>query len=130
MAVLDFLKRRLLSFRREAVVLWYAFRNPRTPFALKAASLAVGAYLVSPIDLIPFTIPFFGVVDDLVIVPLAVSFIAKRLPAGVHEEAGRRADLWIARWFKRPLLAAAVILAVLIAIWAALLYLAYRLIAG
>lgn len=130
MAILAVLKRRFLSFRREAVVLWYAFRNPQTPFVLKAASLLTGLYLVSPIDLIPFTVPFLGVVDDLLIVPLAVSFIAKRLPPGVHEEAGRKADLWIARWFKRPLLAAAVILAVLVAIWAALLYLIYRLIVG
>lgn len=111
-------------------MLWYAFRNPQTPFALKLASLAAGLYLVSPIDLIPFTVPFLGVVDDLVIVPLAVSAISKRLPAGVRDEAGRRADLWIARWFKRPLLAAFVILAILIAIWAALLYLAYRFVFG
>ena len=130
MAVLALLKGRFFAFRREAVVLWYAFRNPQTPFALKAASLLAGLYLLSPIDLIPFTIPLLGVVDDLVIVPLAVSLIAKRLPPGVHEEAGRKADLWIARWFKRPLLAAAVMLAVLVAIWAVLLYLIYRLVAG
>ena len=42
LAILAFLKRRFLSFRREAVVLWYAFRNPQTPFALKAASLLTG----------------------------------------------------------------------------------------
>lgn len=130
MAVLGVLKRRFLSFRREAVVLWYAFRDPQTPFVLKGASLLTALYLVSPIDLIPFTIPFLGVIDDLVIVPLAVGLIAKRLPASVHEEAGRKADVWMARWLKRPLLAALVILAVLIAIWVALLYLIYRLVAG
>lgn len=126
LAIFAFLKRRFLSFRREAVVLWYAFRNPQTPFALKAASLLTGLYLVSPIDLIPFPLPLLGMVDDVVIVPLAVSFIARRLPPGVHAEAGRKADLWIARWFKRPLLAAAVSLAVLVAIWVVLLYLIYR----
>lgn len=111
-------------------MLWYAFRDPKTPFALKVASLLTGLYLVSPIDLIPFTVPLLGVVDDLVIVPLAVGFIAKRLPANVHEDAGRKADMWIARWFKRPLLAALVILAILIAIWAVLLYLIYRVVVG
>lgn len=97
-------------------MLWYAFRDPRTPFALKVASLLTGLYLASPIDLIPFNVPFLGIVDDLVIVPLAVGFIAKRLPASVHEEAGRKANMWITHWFKRPLLAALAILAILVAI--------------
>jgi len=130
MRVLGIIKRRLLSFRREAVILWFAFRDPRTPAALKLASLAAALYLVSPFDLIPFTIPFFGVVDDLVIVPLAVRLIARRLPPGLYDEAGRRADRWIARWFKRPLLALALILLALILVWAVLLYIAYRLLAG
>lgn len=64
------------------------------------------------------------------IVPLAVGFIAKRLPASVHEEAGRKANMWITHWFKRPLLAALAILAILVAIQAALLYLIYRIIVG
>lgn len=61
LAVLGVLKRRFLSFRKEAVVLWYAFRDPRTPFALKVASLLTGLYLASPIDLIPFNVPFLGI---------------------------------------------------------------------
>ncbi len=128
--MLDVLKRRFLSFRREAVMLWYAFRDPRTPFALKVASLLAGLYLVSPFDLIPFAVPFLGVVDDLVVVPLVVSLVAGRLPPAVREAAGDRADRWIARWFRRPLLAALVILGVLVAIWAGLLYLAYRYVIG
>ncbi|MDH4991658.1 YkvA family protein [Aquamicrobium lusatiense] len=130
MAVFGILKRRFLAFRREAVVLWYAFRDPRTPRWLRLASLATGLYLLNPIDLIPFTIPLLGVVDDLIIVPAAVGFISKRLPAAVHQEAGEKADRWIARWFKRPLLAAAVILGILVVIWAVLLYLIYRWLAG
>lgn len=126
MALFSFLRRRFLSFRKQAVVLWYAFRDPRTPFHLKIASLAVGLYLISPIDLIPFTVPFLGVVDDLVIVPLGVGLIAKRLPDGVYSDAGRRADLWVARYFKRPLLTVAIILATLFVIWAAGIVLLYR----
>nr|WP_314073866.1 DUF1232 domain-containing protein [uncultured Roseococcus sp.] len=124
------LKRRFLAFRREAAVLWFAFRNPATPWPLKAASLLTGLYLLSPIDLIPFTVPVLGVVDDLVLVPLAVSFISGRLPAVVQGQAGMQADRFIARWFKRPLLAALVILGVIVAIWLGLLYLLYRYVAG
>lgn len=128
--IFNLLKRRFMLFRREAVMLWYAFRDRRTPFYLKAASLFTGLYLLSPIDLIPFPVPVLGVVDDLVIVPLLVGFIARRLPQGVRAEAGENADLWIARWFKRPLIAIVVILALLVAIWLVLLYLVYRYLAG
>jgi uncharacterized membrane protein YkvA (DUF1232 family) len=40
------------------------------------------AYLISPIDLIPEFIPFLGIVDDIVVVPFVVNWIAKRLPPG------------------------------------------------
>lgn len=71
---------RLLTFRNELVVLWRAFLDPATPLWLKAAMLGVVAYLVSPIDLIPEFLPFLGIVDDLVLVPLMVSWIARRVP--------------------------------------------------
>lgn len=130
MAVFDFLKRRFITFRRDALMLWYAFRDSRTPFVLKAASLLTALYLLSPFDLIPITIPILGVLDDLVIVPIAVSFLSKRLPDGVREDARIQADRWIARWVKRPLLAALVIFGVLLAVWAAVFYLLYRLLLG
>lgn len=128
--ILNFLKRRFFLFRREAVMLWYAVRDRRTPLYLKVASVLTGIYLISPIDLVPFPVPFLGLVDDLILVPLAVGFIAKRLPAGVQDSAGAKADHWMARWLRRPLLAALVALAVLVVIWGVLLYLFYRYISG
>jgi uncharacterized membrane protein YkvA (DUF1232 family) len=71
---------RLIQFRNELVLLWRAFFDPTTPLILKAAMLGVVAYVVSPIDLVPEFIPFLGVVDDLVLIPLAVEWIARRLP--------------------------------------------------
>ena len=38
---------------REALILWYAFRNPATPGAIKLGSVLLLAYLLSPIDLLP-----------------------------------------------------------------------------
>jgi len=37
-------------------------------------------YLLSPVDLIPDAIPFVGALDDLVLVPLAIRWLLKRLP--------------------------------------------------
>jgi uncharacterized membrane protein YkvA (DUF1232 family) len=71
---------RLVQFRNELLLLFRAFFDSRTPLWLKAAMLGVVVYVVSPFDLIPEFIPFLGVVDDLVLIPLAVEWIARRLP--------------------------------------------------
>ena len=71
---------RFLRFRKEVVLLWHALRAPSTPPYLKLATLFVALYLVSPFDLIPEFVPFFGILDDLVLVPLMVSWIVSRLP--------------------------------------------------
>lgn len=49
-------------------------------------------YVLAPLDLPPETIPLLGVVDDLVLVPLAVLFIAKGLPATARADYLRRAS--------------------------------------
>jgi uncharacterized membrane protein YkvA (DUF1232 family) len=74
---------RLYLFRNEVMTLWRAFSHPATPFHLKAAMLFIAFYLVNPIDLIPDFIPFAGWLDDLVLVPLMVSWIVRLLPLEV-----------------------------------------------
>jgi len=71
---------RLYLFREEALTLWRAFWHPETPIHFKAAALFAAFYLISPIDLIPDFIPFAGWIDDLILVPLMVSWIVRMLP--------------------------------------------------
>ncbi|OZB14192.1 MAG: hypothetical protein B7X53_14395 [Hyphomonas sp. 34-62-18] len=123
-------KRRFVGFGREAVMLWHAFWNPATPGGLKFATALAGLYLVSPVDLVPGIVPVLGVVDDLIIVPLMVSQISKRLPEPVRERAGAKADRFMRRWMKRPLLLLFLILMGFVAIWALVLFLLYRLLFG
>jgi len=52
-------------------------RDPATPRRRKLALIALGAYLASPIDLIPDFIPVVGLVDDAVLVVLALRWIAR-----------------------------------------------------
>ena len=47
-------------------------------------------YLVSPFDLIPETIPVFGIVDDLVILPVAIRWMLDRLPPGLRRSRPHR----------------------------------------
>ncbi len=75
---------RFITFRNELATLWRAFMAPETPWHLKALMLLVPAYLLSPLDLIPDMIPLLGWVDDLVVVPLLVSWIVSMLPQRTH----------------------------------------------
>lgn len=84
---------RLVLFRKEVVQLWKAFWAPGTPFHLKAATLFVAFYLVNPLDIIPDVIPVLGWVDDIILVPLMVSWIVSRLPRPVYAgKYGRTVD--------------------------------------
>jgi uncharacterized membrane protein YkvA (DUF1232 family) len=71
---------RFITFRNELATLWRAFLAPETPWRLKALMLLVPAYLLSPIDLIPDVEPLLGWLDDVVIVPMLVSWIVGMLP--------------------------------------------------
>ena len=78
------------ALRLEAYALYFAFRDPRTPWYAKAVAVAVATYALSPIDLIPDPIPVLGQLDDLVIVPLGVWLARKLIPVEVMARA--RAD--------------------------------------
>jgi uncharacterized membrane protein YkvA (DUF1232 family) len=80
---------RLILFRKEVVQLWKAFISAETPLYLKAATLFVAFYLVNPIDIIPDVIPFLGWVDDMILVPMMVSWIVSRLPVRAYAYAGK-----------------------------------------
>ncbi len=57
------------SIKRDVHALYLSARDPRVPWYAKAVALAVAAYALSPIDLIPDFIPVIGYLDDLVLVP-------------------------------------------------------------
>lgn len=83
---------RLVLFRKEVVQLWKAFFAPETPFFLKAATLFTAFYLVNPFDIIPDVLPVIGWVDDLILIPLMVSWIVSRLPVPVRADMRERND--------------------------------------
>lgn len=67
--------------RSDALILWRAMRHPERPRWLRPAVALLALYLVSPIDLVPDTVPVIGVIDDLVLIPLAMAWLVSRLPA-------------------------------------------------
>ncbi len=76
--------------RGDARRLWFALRHPAAPRWLKVGTALIVLYLLSPVDLLPEAIPLLGVVDDLVLVPLAIRWLLSRLPAEVRGDVERR----------------------------------------
>ena len=76
--------------RGDARQLWFALRHPDAPRWLKVGTALIAVYLFSPIDLIPDVLPVIGMVDDLVLVPLAIRWLLNRLPPEIAQAAARR----------------------------------------
>ena len=87
------LKVRPWMLKKEIIILYYAFRDQRTPAIAKLPAIVSVIYLVSPFDLIPDFIPFFGYMDDIVIVPLLLNLAIRLLPAKVKEESVLKASV-------------------------------------
>lgn len=83
--------------KRDAVAVYFAARDPRTPVQVRCLALAVAAYALSPIDLIPDFIPILGYLDDLLIVPLGLLLVIQLLPPLVLLESREKANALLAR---------------------------------
>jgi uncharacterized membrane protein YkvA (DUF1232 family) len=79
--------------RRDVLALWLAARDPRVPWYAKALAMAIAAYALSPIDLIPDFIPVLGYLDDLVIVPLGIVLVVRLIPAPLMAEFRTQATI-------------------------------------
>lgn len=103
----------------DVMTVYFAARDARTPWQVRALALAVAAYALSPIDLIPDFIPILGYVDDLILVPLGIYLILRWTPSLVVEQCREKAGACLAR--PRSLLAAVCIVGVWLlgAIWLA-----------
>ncbi len=74
------------GIKRDVHALYLAARDPRVPWYAKAVALAVAAYALSPIDLIPDFIPVIGYLDDLIIVPLGILLAVRLIPGEILAE--------------------------------------------
>src|SRR6478609_2896823 len=74
------------GIKRDVHALYLAARDPRVPWYAKAVALAVAAYALSPIDLIPDFIPVVGYPDDLILVPLGILLAVQLIPPAVLAE--------------------------------------------
>ena len=89
------------EIKRDVIALWLAGRDPRVPWYAKLVAVAVAAYALSPIDLIPDFIPVLGYLDDIIILPLGIILAIKLIPAELmaefRAEAERQAERPVSR---------------------------------
>jgi uncharacterized membrane protein YkvA (DUF1232 family) len=88
--------------KRDGVTLWFAGKNPATPWHAKALGLFVVAYALSPIDLIPDFIPVLGWLDDVLLLPGLIWLAIRLLPKEVLSDCRKQADEWAKAQGSRP----------------------------
>ena len=84
-------KKRALQIREDIPALYFAYRDPRTPWLAKTLAIALVAYALSPIDLIPDFIPVLGLIDEVVLLPLGVALLLQLIPEHIMRECRERA---------------------------------------
>ncbi len=112
------------AIKRDVIALWLAARDPRVPWYAKGLALAIAAYALSPIDLIPDFIPVLGYLDELILLPFAIMLAVRLIPAALMAEFRERAAAIAIR--PRSIVAAAVIVTIWIAAAALLIWWLWR----
>jgi len=61
-------------------LLWFALRHPRRPIWLWPVTVVLLLYALDPVN---FALPFAGMIDDLVLIPLLVHLVVRLLPTEI-----------------------------------------------
>jgi uncharacterized membrane protein YkvA (DUF1232 family) len=90
--------------------IYVAMKHPKTPKLAKVIGVVVIVYALSPIDLIPDFIPIIGLIDDLILLPILITWMLRLIPAPLYEECkqvaiehygGKLSSSW---WYSIPFL--------------------------
>ena len=82
---MEFLRTIAHNIRVQGHATWLCARDPELGWGPRLFALAIAAYALSPIDLIPDFIPVLGLLDDAILLPMAVWLFRKAIPAAVFE---------------------------------------------
>lgn len=113
MKFIHWLKGAARRIKLDAMTVYFAARDARTPFFVRLLALFIAAYAVSPIDLIPDFIPILGYLDDVILLPLGILLVIKLTPPAIIEASRVKAREAAARPTSR------VAAVVIVAIWLA-----------
>lgn len=100
--MLDAIRQWARRIKQDAVMLWFACRDPRTPRLPKIICMLAVAYALSPVDLIPDFIPVLGYLDDAILLPAMIWLAVKLLPAEVVSDCRTQAAEWMQHNERQP----------------------------
>jgi uncharacterized membrane protein YkvA (DUF1232 family) len=86
MEMLKKLKEKGRELKSNVFLLYRSSRDPRMPLRVKILALLIVAYIVSPIDIIPDFIPVLGLLDEVILVPIMLSFTMSLIPDEIRQE--------------------------------------------
>jgi len=115
------LKNWAATLKREVMALWFACRDPRTPWYARVLTMLIVAYALSPIDLIPDFIPVLGYLDELILMPIGICLVMKLVPAEALADARAKAWSWVESRQPKPrnwVAAAVIALVWVLLLWA------------
>ncbi|OME94869.1 MULTISPECIES: YkvA family protein [Paenibacillus] len=123
---MDRIKKWAEMLKRKVFLLYFAYKDSRTPWYAKIFAICVVAYAFSPIDLIPDFIPVLGYLDDVILVPLGIAITLKMIPEAVVQEHELQAEERMKRGKPKNWFAGSMIIVIWIAavLWISLI--AYR----
>jgi uncharacterized membrane protein YkvA (DUF1232 family) len=71
--------------RQDLGLLWFALRHKRRPVWLWPAVILLALYALEPFN---FAIPFLGIIDDFILLPLIVHLLVRLLPYDIRAGYG------------------------------------------
>lgn len=81
-----------VPFAKDAAALYYFVRDPAISLGVKSAAVLALLYFISPIDVVPDTIPIAGLVDDAGVIAAVMQLLGGKLKP--YKEMAES-------WFKR-----------------------------
>lgn len=86
MEILKKLKEKGRELKSNVFLLYRSSRDPRMPLRVKILALLIVAYIISPIDIIPDFIPVLGLLDEVILVPIFLTFTVSLIPDEIRQE--------------------------------------------
>ncbi len=83
MNLVNRLEEKARQLKSHIYALYRGIQDPRVPWYVKLLTLVILAYIISPIDIIPDFIPVLGLLDEVILVPLALALIMRLMPQEV-----------------------------------------------
>ena len=86
MVILEKVRGKGREIKSNIFLLYRGLGDPRMPFHVKILAFLIVAYIISPIEIIPDFIPILGLLDEVILVPIFLSYTVRLIPIEIRHE--------------------------------------------